>query len=370
MSDYIGSDAASAHRQPPLDAIVVVNLGTPDAPTAPALRRYLGEFLSDPRVIELPRWLRWLLLNLVVLRVRPARSARAYARVWTQAGSPLRVLSEALVSALRAHLQTRGNAPEIHLAMSYGEPALARVLEQLRARGLTRLLVLPLYPQYSGSTTGAVFDALTRVVSGWRWVPQLQFVSDYFREPGYIEALARSVQAHWREHVGGERLLLSFHGTPRRYVLDGDPYFCQCHATARLLRECLGLSEAELTISFQSRVGREVWVQPYTDALLREWAAAGVRRVQVLCPGFAVDCLETLDEIAHEAAEVFHRQGGGTLEYIPALNANAAHVDALLALIDRQCAGWGAPGSADALMRAARAEALCKRESWLAQSSR
>ncbi len=369
MSDYIGNAATPAHRQPPLDAIVVVNLGTPDAPTAPALRRYLGEFLSDPRVIELPRPIRWLLLNLVVLRVRPARSARAYARVWTAAGSPLRVGSEALVAALRARLTAREKAPEVHLAMSYGEPALARVLEDLRMRGLHRLLVLPLYPQYSGSTSGAVFDALTRTLRGWRWVPQVAFVSDYFREPGYIEALARSVESHWQAHGRGDRLLLSFHGIPRRYVLAGDPYFCQCHATARLLRERLGLPESELVISFQSRVGREVWVQPYTDMLLREWAAAGVRRVQVLCPGFAIDCLETLDEIAHEAAETFHAIAGGTLEYIPALNASADHVEALVALIGRHCAAWTPPPT-DVDSREARAQALAAREPWLTEGSR
>lgn len=369
MSDYIGNAAVPAHRLPPLDAIVLVNLGTPDAPTAPALRRYLGEFLADPRVIELPRLLRWLLLNLVVLRVRPARSARAYARVWTAAGSPLRVLSEVLAAALREALNTRGSRSEVHLAMSYGEPALARVLEDLRARGLTRLLVLPLYPQYSGSTTGAVFDALARALSGWRWVPQLTFVSDYFRAPGYIEALAHSVEAHWQAHGRGDRLLLSFHGIPRRYVLAGDPYFCQCHATARLLRERLGLAEAELALSFQSRVGREVWVQPYTDGLLRKWAGDGVRRVQVLCPGFAVDCLETLDEIAHEAAETFHSIAGGTLEYIPALNASAGHVDALLALIESHTATW-APPPADAAEREARAQALASREPWTAEGVR
>ena len=369
MSEYTGNAATPAHRQPPLDAIVLVNLGTPDAPNPPALRRYLAEFLSDPRVIELPRPVRWLLLNLVVLRVRPARSARAYARVWTAAGSPLRIFSEALVASLRAAMAARGSRSEVHLAMSYGEPALTRVLEDLRARGLSRLLVLPLYPQYSGSTTGAVFDLLARTLSGWRWVPQFTFVSDYFRAPGYIEALARSVESHWQAHGRGERLLLSFHGIPRRYVLAGDPYFCQCQATARLLRERLGLADGELTISFQSRVGREVWVQPYTDALLREWAGAGIRRVQVLCPGFAVDCLETLDEIAHEAAESFHAIAGGTLEYIPALNASADHVDALVALIESQTAAWSPP-PADVGQREARAQALVAREPWLAEGVR
>ena len=372
MSDYIGSDGVQTHRQAPLDAIVVVNLGTPAAATAGALRSYLAEFLSDPRVIELPRWLRWLLLNGVILRVRPRRSARAYARVWTAAGSPLRVGSEALVEGLRGALGHDGDAarPEVLLAMSYGEPQLQRVLADLQRRGLRRLLVLPLYPQYSGSTTGSVFDAVARTLGRWRWVPELHFISDYFREPGYISALAGSVREYWAEHGRGERLLLSFHGIPRRYLLAGDPYYCQCQATARLLRESLGLAEQELIVSFQSRVGREVWLQPYTDKLLQEWGRAGIKRVQVLCPGFAVDCLETLDEIAREAAELFTAAGGTALDYIPALNASAGHIATLQALVRRHTQAWSiaerAPDQAE--LRIARAEELRRTSPWLSSS--
>ncbi len=339
---YLGAEREPAHRQLPVEAVVLVNLGTPDAPTAPALRRYLGEFLADPRVIETPRWLWWLILHGVILRIRPARSARAYARIWTEAGSPLRVGSEALVAAVRSELAQVRPGTEVHLAMSYGQPNLSQVLEDLRTRGLRRLLVLPLYPQYSGSTTASVFDAVAAQLKQWRWQPELRLIGDYYREPGYVAALRDSVLEHWAQH-GRARLLLSFHGIPKRYVESGDPYFCQAQATARMLREALGLSQDELFVSFQSRVGREEWLRPYTDELLQEWAKSGVKRVQVLCPGFAVDCLETLDEIAREADEHFRAAGGDRLEYIAALNHRPAHVAVLAQLIARQCSGWPAP---------------------------
>ena len=336
---YLGAERAQAHRQPPIEAVVLVNLGTPDAPTPSALRRYLGDFLSDRRVIEIPRWLWWLILNGVILRIRPARSARAYARIWTEAGSPLRVGSEALTAAVGASLAQVRPGTEVHLAMSYGQPPLRVVLEDLRARGLRRLLLLPLYPQYSGSTSASVFDAVASILQTWRWQPELRVIGDYYREPGYVEALRDSVLEHWTVH-GRARLLLSFHGIPQRYVNAGDPYFCQSQATARLLREALGLSPDELFVSFQSRVGREEWLRPYTDELLQSWARSGVKRVQVLCPGFAVDCLETLDEIAREADEHFRAAGGERLEYIAALNARPAHVAMLTQLIVRHCGGW------------------------------
>ncbi|MFO1493415.1 MAG: ferrochelatase [Lysobacterales bacterium] len=342
MSGYLGMNAASGHRLQPKTAVVLVNLGTPDAPTPSALRRYLGEFLSDPRVVEAPRWLWWLVLHGVILRIRPARSARAYQSVWTPQGSPLLLGSQALTAGLARTLEAElgAHAPLVRLAMSYGQPALAEVLRELREQGMRRLLVLPLYPQYSGSTTASVFDAVTRELSRWRWWPELRLIGDYYRAPGYVAALAESVRRWWQTHGRADRLLLSFHGIPRRYLIEGDPYFCQCQVTARLLREALGLSEAELQVSFQSRVGREVWLQPYTQALLTEWGKAGVGRVQVLCPGFAIDCLETLEEIAVENAEAFRHAGGGALEYIPALNADAAHVQLMRDLVREHTQGW------------------------------
>lgn len=344
MAGFLGSTEQDAHRQRPLTAVVLVNLGTPDAPTPAALRRYLAEFLSDPRVVEAPRWLWRLILHGVILRFRPARSARAYRSVWTEAGSPLLTLSRGLTEAVAAQLRDRlgAGAPEVVLAMSYGHPGLREVLEDLRRRGLRRLLLLPLYPQYSATTTAAVFDAATRSLQRWRWLPELRFVCDYHRAPGYVDALAASVRAHWQAHGQGERLLLSFHGIPRRYLEAGDPYYCQCQVTARQLREALALPESALQLAFQSRVGREPWLQPYTDQTLLAWARAGIRRVDVLCPGFAVDCLETLEEIAMQNAEAFVHAGGERLSYIPALNASPAHARLLADLVQHQLGGWDA----------------------------
>ena len=367
MAKFLGSTQQQGHQQSELTAVVLVNLGTPDAPTAAALRRYLAEFLSDPRVVETPRWLWWLILHGVILRIRPARSARAYASVWTEQGSPLLVGSQRLVDAVRAQLQQALGvaAPTVALAMSYGNPNLRKVLEDLRRQGLRRLLIVPLYPQYSGSTTASVFDAVSRQLQRWRWLPELRFVSDYYREPGYIGALAASVREHWQAHGRGERLLLSFHGIPGRYLINGDPYYCQCQVTARLLREALELSEAEVFVSFQSRVGREPWLQPYTDQTLQAWGRAGVRRVDVACPGFSIDCLETLEEIADQNAETFVHAGGERLSYIPALNHRADHVAMMCDLVTRQLQGWPTVGGIDA-GRAARVAQVQGAQGWLA----
>lgn len=366
MTTYLGSTEREAHRQAGGTAVVLVNLGTPDAPTAAALRRYLAEFLWDPRVVETPRWLWWLILHGVILRIRPARSARAYARIWTEAGSPLLTGSRALTEAVAGELSQRLGAasPQVVLAMSYGAPNLREVLEGLRTQGVRRLLVLPLYPQYSGSTTASVFDAVTAILRRWRWVPELRFIGDYYREPGYLQALADSVRQHWAAHGRGERLLLSFHGIPARYLTGGDPYYCQCQATARGLRAALGLDDTALQVSFQSRVGREPWLQPYTDLLLQRWASEGVRRVDVLCPGFSIDCLETLDEIAGENAEAFVHSGGERLSYIPALNASAGHAALLAGLIERHVAGWAPPPGLDDGARLARVAAIRAAQPW------
>ena len=366
---FLGSNEREGHSRTPLTAVVLVNLGTPDAPTAAALRRYLGEFLSDPRVVETPRWLWWLILHGVILRIRPARSARAYATVWTEQGSPLLVGSQALADAVQTELGARlgTDAPVVRLAMSYGNPKLRDVLEDLRSRGMRRLLVVPLYPQYSGSTTASVFDAVSSQLQRWRWIPDLRFVTEYYREPGYVQALAASVREHWEAQGRGERLLLSFHGIPGRYLVNGDPYYCQCQVTARLLRESLGLGESELHVTFQSRVGREPWLQPYTDQTLVEWARSGVRRVDVMCPGFSIDCLETLEEIAGQNAEAFVHAGGERLSYIPALNHRPDHVATIAQLVVQQMGGW-LPPSADAADREARlvrAAAVHAGQDWL-----
>jgi len=351
--NYQGIDEKTGHTPPPRRTLLLVNLGTPSAPTTAAVRKYLAEFLSDPRVIEAPRWLWWLILHGVILRIRPSRSARAYRQIWTDQGSPLLLHSQALCAAVAERLPDW----RVELAMSYGAPNLRDVLDRLRQQGTRELAVLPLYPQYSGSTTASVFDAVARLLSRWRLVPRLTFIPQYHDHSGYLDALANSVRAHWQAHGRGDKLVLSFHGVPRRYLRNGDPYFCQCHATARRLRERLQLSESEVVTTFQSRVGREVWLQPYTDKTLLELARAGVKTLDVICPGFAVDCLETLEEIAEQNAHAFIAAGGQALRYIRALNASAAHADALADVVRNSSGMPLARSDADAAALAAKLRA-------------
>ncbi len=334
-----------AQRKAPV-GVLLVNLGTPDAPTASATRRYLAEFLSDPRVVEAPRWLWRLVLHGVILRIRPARSARLYRSIWTEEGSPLLVIARRQQKGIARRLKDRsGDRVHVELAMRYGNPSVSRGLHALKEAGCTRILVLPLYPQYSATTTGSTFDAVAAELMRWRRVPALRFVDGYHDEPGYIEALAASVRAHWRSQGRGERLLMSFHGIPERYFRDGDPYPCLCRKTGRLLAEALGLAEQEWAVSFQSRFGRERWVEPYTDDTLRAWAEEGVRRVDVVCPGFSADCLETLEEIAIQNRDLFLEAGGEALNYIPALNDAPEHLDFLAGRIERELTGWLEAGS-------------------------
>jgi len=340
-SNHYTGLADHAHDQRVQAGVLLVNLGTPTAPTARAVRPYLAQFLADPRVIEWPRWLWWLILHGVILRLRPKRSAHAYGRIWTAKGSPLRFGSEALAAGLQAELARQRPGPiRIALAMRYGEPSVPQQIARLQREGVRRLLVLPLYPQYSATSTGSVIDALADTLKRLRWPPELRLINDYHDDPGHIEALATSIERWWDEHGRGEKLLLSFHGIPERYLHAGDPYFCQCQATARLLRERLDLDEKQLLVSFQSRVGRERWLHPYTDATVRELAAAGVKKLDVACPGFAVDCLETLEEIAMQNRDFFLAADGHELRYIPALNDSADQVRSLAALILRHTQGW------------------------------
>ncbi len=321
--------------------ILVCNLGTPDAPTTTAVRRFLSEFLSDTRVVELPRLL-WLpILHGIVLRLRPRRSAAAYAKIWRDDGSPLMAISlrqgAAIGSAIEAQLPGR---TEVIVAMRYGEPSIASGLRKLRELNARKILILPLYPQYASSSTASVFDAVSTELEHWRWVPTLRFISDYHADQGYIEALANSVKNYWATHGRGDHLLLSFHGTPKASLLDGDPYHCQCHTTARLLTERLQISETDWSIGFQSRFGWNEWLQPYISDRLQQLGDHGVKQVDVVCPGFAADCLETLEEIELQYAEAFRNAGGGSLRYIPALNDSDDHVEMLASLVLRNLAGW------------------------------
>lgn len=329
------------HRQTPRLGILLANLGTPDAPTPRALRKYLAQFLADPRIVELPRLLWRIILHGVILRLRPARSARLYKKIWTDDGSPLLVYAQRQTEGVRQRLQARVPGPvSVELAMRYGEPATDAALRRLREQGAERLLILPLYPQYSGATTGSSFDAIAAELTRWRWVPELRFIGQYHDDARYIQCLANCVREHWQARGRGEKLLFSFHGTPERYLLQGDPYHCQCQKTARLVAEQLGLADGAWQVSFQSRFGKARWLQPYTDATIAACGDQGLKTIDVICPGFSADCLETLEEIEGENAEVFRHAGGGALRYIPALNDRAEHLDMLTDLLLEHAQGW------------------------------
>ena len=329
-----------AHDQPACTGILLTNLGTPDAPTPSALRRYLAEFLWDRRVVELPRPLWWLILHGVILCTRPARSARKYQAIWTAEGSPLLAISRRQAAALAATLTERTPGPvRVALGMRYGNPSIAAALAELRAAGAQRLLVLPLYPQYSAATTASTFDAIAAALRTWRWLPELRFITQYHDDSAYLDALAAHLRAA-RAEQPGERLLFSFHGLPKRNLLAGDPYHCQCHKTARRVAERLGMKPEQWAVAFQSRFGRAEWLQPYTNVLLADWAKAGVKSVDVACPGFAADCLETLEEIALENRQTFLNAGGERYRYLPALNDAPEHIAALAGVIEQHAAGW------------------------------
>jgi protoporphyrin/coproporphyrin ferrochelatase len=325
--------------------ILLINSGTPTAPEPRAVRAFLARFLADRRVVELPRAL-WLpVLYGLILPLRPRRIAAKYRQIWTPGGSPLRDFSERLGSELSGALAQRVLAPlSVQVGMLYSEPELKAALERLRHDGAQRILVLPLFPQHCGATTGAAFDAVSALLKNWRRLPQLHFIADYHDYPGYIEALRASVAEHWQTHGRSGHLLISFHGIPERSVHAGDPYFSQCHGTARLLADELMLREGEWSVSFQSRFGPAEWLKPYTQAVLKALPARGVREVSVICPGFAVDCLETLEEIEVENRAAFLAAGGTRYGYIPALNARSSHARCLADLIEQHCQAWMTSG--------------------------
>jgi ferrochelatase len=360
MTRYLGNRDFE-HGTPCRTGVLLVNLGTPADPSVAAVRRYLAEFLADPRVIEAPRALWWFVLHGYILRTRPRRSAHAYGRIWTPAGSPLMVESRRLATRVAASLQTRfGDSIIVDLAMTYGAPSIPTVLKSFEARNVRRLLVLPLYPQYSATTTGSVFDIVTRELGSWRWLPDLRLVSQYWQHDRYLAAVTASISRHWQEH-GRSHLLFSFHSIPLRYFRAGDPYYCFCQATARAVAAQLDLAPSDWSVGFQSRFGREEWLKPYLDHMLAEYATRGPRRVTVVCPGFATDCLETLEEIAMRERAAFLAQGGETFDYVPCLNASDAHVAALEAIVLEHLRGWpGLPAAPDerAALSASREHAL------------
>jgi protoporphyrin/coproporphyrin ferrochelatase len=329
------------HGRPESLGVLLVNLGTPDAPTPAAVRRYLAEFLRDPRVVELPRPLWWIILHGYILRFRPARSARAYAKIWTEDGSPLLIHSQRLADAVGRRLDDAlSGEVNVRLGMSYGTPSIDSALDELHRLGAGRILCLPLYPQYSCTTTASVFEAVSRALGRRRWVPEFRFVNHYHDAPGYIAAQASNIREFWDRHGRGERLLFSFHGVPRQTMMRGDPYHCQCHKTARLIAAALDLHGDDWQVAFQSRLGRAEWLRPYTDETVATLAGQGLARLDVVCPGFAADCLETLEEIAMQNAELFAESGGDSLCYIPALNARNDHIEFIANLIGTQAGGW------------------------------
>lgn len=304
--------------------MVLVNLGTPQAPTANAVRPFLREFLSDTRVVEIPKWIWWFILNCIILPFRSKKTAAKYAAIWTSDGSPLKIHTQKQATLLRGYLGEIGHQVDVVPAMRYGQPALTEVLTQLQESGCERVLILPAYPQYSGTTTASIYDAVLMSFKQCRNVPELRFIKHYHDHPGYIDALKNSVLSHWSQNQRSEQanshLVMSFHGVPKRTLLLGDPYHCECQKTARLLAESLGLKESEYSVTFQSRFGKAQWLQPYTLPTIQALAKKGIQRVDVICPGFICDCLETLEEINIEVRREFMLAGGTEFNYIPCLN--------------------------------------------------
>lgn len=326
--------------------ILLTNLGTPDEPTKKGLKPYLAEFLWDPRIVEPPppRAVWWLILHGIILQFRPKAKAHDYETIWGKfgPGAPLLDITLAQAEGVAQRLKARfTHSPiEVEIAMRYGNPSMAKGLDALRQKGCERLLVLPLYPQYAAATSGSTWDALADALKQWRRIPDVRFVSHYHKHPGYIQALANSVKEYWAEHGRPDKLLMSFHGIPQRYLDNGDSYHCECHATGRLLAEALGLTKDDYLVSFQSLFGKEEWIKPYTDATIKSLPAQGVKNLHVICPGFSADCLETVEEIDEENREYFMESGGETYHYIPALNSRDDHLDALTDIIVQHCQGW------------------------------
>ncbi|MDG1905635.1 MAG: ferrochelatase [Arenicella sp.] len=320
---YIGSES-DPQRRVNKRGVLLVNLGTPDRPVCPSLRRYLAEFLMDPRVIELPHLLRTILVRGIIVNVRSHKSAAAYREVWTDAGSPLLINTNNVAEKTQTIL---GDGFHVEVAMRYGNPSIQAGLDALFKAGIRDVTVIPMYPQYSGSTNGSTFDALTDALKKHRWIPKLNFISEYYQHPQYINAICESIKAHWQEHGRADRLMMSFHGVPKKYITKGDPYYAQCQATALAVAERLGLGPEDWMLVFQSRLGAEEWLKPYCDETLKTLPSQGIKAVDVICPGFSVDCLETIEEIDGENREYFIDAGGERYSYIKCLNDSDAHAE-------------------------------------------
>lgn len=335
------TEPAYTHGTPEKTGILLINLGTPDAPTAQAVRPYLKEFLGDPRVVEIPRLIWWLILNGVILNVRPKKSAAKYASIWLKQGSPLRVYTEKQAVLLQGYLSQRTQAPfAVEYAMRYGQPSIPAALRKLKEQNCQRILVVPMYPQYAASTTATATDIVFRELQQMRNTPAIRTIKHFHDDAGYIKALAANINEYWMKNGRPEKLLMSFHGLPKYTLEKGDPYHCECLKTGRLLAEALGLGKEHYAVTFQSRFGKAEWLQPYTSATLKQWGSEKLKRVDVVCPGFVADCLETLEEIAMEGKEEFQHAGGGDYHYIPCLNTRDDWMHALTDLVMENLQGW------------------------------
>ena len=335
-------EPAYSHGTVEKTAVLLVNLGTPNAPTAEAVKPYLSEFLGDPRVVEIPKAIWWLILNGVILNLRPKKSAAKYATIWLPQGSPLKVYTERQTTLLQGYLgeKTKGVPLVVDYAMRDGNPSIPSVLAKLKQQNCQRILLLPMYPQYAASATGTACDVIFSELAKQRNMPALRTIKHFHDHPGYIAATVQNIRDYWTVHGRPDRLVMSFHGVPR-YTLDkGDPYHCECQKSGRLIAEGLGLNKEQYTISFQSRFGKAEWIQPYTTATLQALGKQKIKRVDVVCPGFVADCLETLEEIAQEGKEDFKHAGGGEYHYIPCLNDRPDWIQALTGLVLDNLHGW------------------------------
>jgi len=339
MSSFKGNKDY-VHGSKPKIGVLLTNLGTPDEPTAKSLRVYLKEFLSDTRVIETPKWIWWLILNVIILNIRPAKSAKLYKSIWADGGSPLMVNAKNQLELTKAKFKDTHPHIIFDLGMRYGNPSIHSALNNLRKHNCDKIVILPLYPQYCAATTGSTFDAVAKEFLKWRWVPALRFISNYHAHPQYIEALCNSIKEYWKTNSKPKKLIFSYHGVPKKYLDKGDPYHCFCHRTTRLVKEKMGLDEELCLTTFQSRFGPAEWLQPYTDKTIEKFAQEGIDDIQVISPAFSSDCLETIEELNGENKEIFMENGGKNFGYIPCLNDREDHIQMIESLIKLELQGW------------------------------
>ena len=339
MVKYIG-EKDYEHGSKEKIGVLITNLGTPDAPNKKELKVYLNQFLSDPRVIELPKILWQIILKLVILQIRPSKSAEAYKQIWTDKGSPLLDIANRQLNKIQSSFSSKNENIVFEVGMRYGNPSIPDALLKLQKKQVRRLLVLPMYPQYCAATTGSTFDEVTNVLQKWRWIPEMRFINQYFEEKNYIEALSNSIKSFWKKTPKPQKIIFSYHGIPKRYLTNGDPHHCFCLKTTRLVKEQMGLSDDEIMTTFQSRFGREEWLKPYTSETLKELPKQGIKNIHIISPGFSSDCLETLEELEEENKEYFMESGGENYHYIPCLNDHDDHIDVFVNLIKKHTQGW------------------------------